>query len=185
MNDETFWRILEHSRTAAVKTLPDSPDEDAVFNAQIAALKEELAAIEFHDVLSFDLIFQKKKIAAYRWNLWAVAYWLFGGCGDDSFSDFRSNLIGLGKADYEEALEDPDNLVETMTRPHLPYMLSEGFQNVALDVYEERGGPPCQLDYPKYPDRPDGDDFDFDDTEEIARRYPRIVEKFPESGAFF
>ncbi|MBI1247111.1 DUF4240 domain-containing protein [bacterium] len=185
MNDKTFWQILDDSRKAAIAELPDAPNEDEVFDDYVAALKEELSKVEFGDLVTFDSIFQQKMIAAYRWDLWGAVYWLFGGCCDDSFSDFRSNLIGLGKTDYEKVLESPDNLAEIMTRPNLPYMLSEGFQNVAMEVYEVLGGPLFQPNYPRYPERPTGEEFDFDDATVIARRYPRIVERFPESGPFF
>lgn len=48
----------------------------------------------------------------YRWDVWAAAYLIGGGCSDDSFMDFRAGLIGLGREWYARAAACPDVLAE-------------------------------------------------------------------------
>ncbi|MEV7233888.1 DUF4240 domain-containing protein [Streptomyces sp. NPDC051020] len=48
----------------------------------------------------------------YRWDVWAAAYLIGGGCSDDSFMDFRAGLIALGRDWYERAAACPDSLAE-------------------------------------------------------------------------
>lgn len=45
----------------------------------------------------------------YRYDLWAAAYLIGGGCSDDSFTDFRAGLIGQGCDWYEQATTSSDS----------------------------------------------------------------------------
>ena len=182
MTEDQFWQIIETSRAAALEEQGESYSEDDLFDAHLATLQGELSKLGAVELGAFMTMFQQKKIDAYRWDLWGAAYWLFGGCGDDSFSDFRSNLISLGRNVFETAIANPDQLAATMKRKDLPYMLSEGFQNVAFDVAEEQGVSELDLEFPPYPSDPVGEEFDFDDDEEMARLYPQLVAAFPDSG---
>ncbi|GAA4441904.1 DUF4240 domain-containing protein [Bremerella cremea] len=182
MTEDQFWQIIETSRAAALEEQGETYSEDDLFDAHLATLQGELSKLSGVELGAFITLFQQKKIDAYRWDLWGVTYWLFGGCGDDSFSDFRSNLISLGRSVFETAISNPDQLAATMQREDLPYMLSEGFQNVAFDVAEEQGVSEEGLAFPRYPSDPAGEDFDFDDHAEMARRYPQLLAAFPDSG---
>lgn len=46
--------------------------------------------------------------AAYRTDIWALAYLLRGGCSDDSFDAFRGWLISQGRQVFEARLAEPD-----------------------------------------------------------------------------
>ncbi|MEL6211002.1 MAG: DUF4240 domain-containing protein, partial [Pseudomonadota bacterium] len=59
---------------------------------------------------TFDTHLQTLHAAAYRQDLWALAYLLKGGCSDDSFAAFRCWLILQGKAAFEDTLADPDSV---------------------------------------------------------------------------
>jgi hypothetical protein len=50
---------------------------------------------------------------AYNRGLWGAAYVMNGGCGDDSFIDFRCCLISRGEAALLGALKDPDRVRPT------------------------------------------------------------------------
>jgi hypothetical protein len=146
-------------------------------------LAEELEALSPEEVAAFDDRFWERHRAAYNWGLWAVAYWLGGGCSDDGFTDFRACLISLGEDVYNRAVADPDSLADVVDQPDCPYMQSEGFQYIALDVYERKTGSrdrPEALEAPRLYREPTGERFDFDNDEEMERRFPRIVSKFPE-----
>lgn len=45
--------------------------------------------------------------ALYRWDVWAAAYLIGGGCSDDSFMDFRAGLIAQGRDWYQKAAASP------------------------------------------------------------------------------
>ena len=47
--------------------------------------------------------------AAYRTDVWALAYLLRGGCSDDSLDAFRGWLILQGRKVFEATLADPDS----------------------------------------------------------------------------
>src|SRR5207247_1890272 len=130
--------------------------------------------------------FWERHAHAYRWDLWAAAYWLGGGCSDDGFIDFRSCLISLGKTDYERILADPDNLVDVVDRPDAPYMHSEGFQYIASRVYKELTGeemPVSEDDAGEYvPIEPAGERIDHDSDAVMQKRFPRLFARFPEMG---
>ncbi|MCF2533984.1 DUF4240 domain-containing protein [Yinghuangia soli] len=75
-------------------------------------LTEVLAARSRDDILAYKRCFTELSDAAYRWDAWAAAYLIGGGCSDDSFIDFRAGLTLQGRDWYERALVNPDNLAE-------------------------------------------------------------------------
>ncbi|MCY2968804.1 MAG: DUF4240 domain-containing protein [Planctomycetota bacterium] len=182
MNDTKFWSLIDASRDNARK-LPRRPAQDFadVQEQTLTALLKQLTPDEICD---FDATFYQFHRKAYRWDLWAVAYWLHGGCSDDGFIDFRARLISLGEKVFQRALRDPDSLAEVAGEPDVPYLASEGFQYIASKIYEEMTGEemPLALDVDGIPDEPAGDQFDFEDEELVRERFPGLLEKFPEMG---
>jgi hypothetical protein len=61
-------------------------------------------------------------------------------------------------------------------------MQAEGFGYVPSQVYEELTGNDMPQPEMKHPSKPAGEQFDFDDPEEMRRRFPRLVERLPEGG---
>jgi hypothetical protein len=184
MDEARFWSVIESTRDAA-KTRPRPATTDFL-DVHIETLRDALAALPPDDVAGFEARFHELSVRAYRWDLWGAAYWMHGGCGDDSFWDFRSNLISLGRQRYEAALADPDSLVEIVGQPDVPYMLGEGFQYVAGRVYKELTGQdvPDSVYTVKQPTDPIGYDPDIshDDQAYMAKHYPRLVARLPEMG---
>jgi hypothetical protein len=109
MTTSAFWKLVEKSKHGA-----ESADEQA------ERLEELLAALTPDEIVSFDRIFNQCRNAAYRWDLWGVAYLLCGGCGDDSFDYFRAWLIGRGQKFYEEAMKDPEHVARQVTEDDFP-----------------------------------------------------------------
>lgn len=166
MNIDTFWSLVERVHAKA----PDDMKE------KCRLLATELGTLSCEDIISFDEHFSDLYYQAYNWELWAAAYMIKGGgCSDDSFMDFRSTLISLGRAAYETALRDVDSLADFNIDPK--WATYEGYQYVAEQVYEEKGCPPREANRHEksHPKEPTGRDWQDCDLEE---RYPRLAEKY-------
>lgn len=100
MSEHEFWSLVE--RTAD----PQDPP------GQAARLTEELSRLTAEQVLGFDLRFSRFHRACGLGSLWCAAYVMLGACSEEDFDHFRSGLIGRGRAVFEDALRDPDTLVE-------------------------------------------------------------------------
>jgi hypothetical protein len=77
-----------------------------------------------------------------RDGLWAVAFAMGGGCGHDSFDDFRSWLISMGREVYEAALSDPATVYRLVDPAEdvADIIFFEEFQYVAPRVLREKLG---------------------------------------------
>jgi len=169
MNIDMFWSLVERVHARA----PDDMKE------KCRLLADELRSLSCEELLSFDEHFRDLFFEAYNWELWAAAYLMKrGGCSNDSFMDFRSTLISLGRAAYETALRDVDSLADFNIDP--AWATYEGYQYVAPKVYEEKGCPPHgqlrearpEKPHPKKPTGRDWEDWD------LHERYPRLAAKY-------
>lgn len=182
MDRDQFWEIIDRSRRQAAEVKRDQATD--FLDVHIAKLADELRKLPPEEVISFDHHFTECMEEAYRWDLWGAAYWLHGGCGDDGFTDFRSCLISTGKENFYRVLAHPDDVAELEGKPDIPYLQSEGFQYVAGTVYREMTGDclPCTVSGSAEPREPVGQRYDFEDEEEVARRYPKLYAKYPDMG---
>ncbi len=136
-----FWKIVEKSKRGT-----DSSDEQA------EKLEELLLELSAEEIVSFENIFTEFRYAAYRWDLWGVAYILCGGCGDDSFDYFRTWLIGRGQKYYEDAMKDPESIARKVTEDDFPE--AELLMYAAAKAYEAKTGqglPDRTIKHPKDP----------------------------------
>lgn len=126
MDIDRFWQFVE-----AAKTQADSDTE-----ARVEALYAALGSLSPPELQAFQKQYDQLIAAAYRWDLWAAAYIINGGCSDDGFRYFRDWLISEGRPVFEKALKDPDSLADL---PHVDPAELESFGYVALDLHEEKG----------------------------------------------
>ena len=177
MDADDFWELIETARASAVA--------GRAFHDVLAGL---LAARTEQEILEYQEKFDEAHQALYRWDVWAAAYLIGGGCSDDSFIDFRAGLIAQGRGWYQKAADSPDNLAghpavaATAGRPRdnplfyevASYAASRAFERVsgdehgfwdALSARDERDRTPADM----------GEDFDFDDEQEMRRRLPRLA----------
>jgi hypothetical protein len=126
------------------------------------------------DIESFNRHFSTLHAAAYRWDLWAVASIINGGCSDDGFIDFRSWLISRGRKFYEAALADPEAAAKGVEPEEAEF---ETFAYAAGEAYERVTGR-------RLPDsayggaagtEPAGTRWREDD---LPRLYPKLCKKF-------
>jgi hypothetical protein len=137
MDDEKFWAIIEECHAASEG---DAARKDQLIKAAMSRLSGE-------DALAFYQIFLRMMDAAFTWGLWGAAHVLNGGCGDDSFSDFRASLISRGRVVFEETVADPDSMADD-DDIDIKSWFHEGFEYAIADGVKanigrrpSRGGP--------------------------------------------
>jgi hypothetical protein len=167
MTEDTFWEIIAKAQSVAGKkeTYADQHGMDC--------LQRELERLSPDEIVSFDLIFSQKLHDAYRWDLWAAAFIILGGCSDDGFLDFRSELVARGRSTYEAALKDPQSLADA--DPDMDG--AEGWQYLAGNAYKAKTCQdlPISADRPRHPKEPAGEDWD---EATVGAKFPRLAEKY-------
>lgn len=180
MDTDEFWSIVGTARSMTTEDLP--------FHE---ALVDLLARRSPQDILRYQERFDALQGAVYRWDVWAAAYLIGGGCSDDSFTDFRAGLIAQGREWYERAAAVPDSLADhaevvggaadladrTVFYEDANYCASDAYERITGD------GEAFYEAWSQYAaDRPEtraetdmGEDFDFDDDDEMRRRLPRLA----------
>lgn len=132
----------------------------------------QLKELPPEEVRSFSDHFDDCEDIAYKWDLWAAAYIIGGGCSDDSFSDFRSSLISMGREFFERMVASPDDLAEVHDAEETLFF--EGYQYVPTQVYEEMTGKLPMRSRPG-PRDPSGENWNDDDLPRIC---PRLSKRY-------
>ncbi len=161
MTTDTFWDIIESARA-----------EDSEPDSVAASVQSKLEELPLSEVLGFNEELDRRRAESYRWDLWAVAYIVNGGCSDDGFEYFRAWLIAKGRSYFEAALADP---VRAADEAEFDANECEDMLYVASSVYRDRTG-----DYPKgsgvaFPTSPIGDPWDEDDVDSL---FPELKDRF-------
>ena len=164
MTTDEFWGVVD-SVTAAQS-----------MDSKCSLLRDALTELSDDELSGFVEQFDCVDVSLYTWPLWGAAYVIGGGCGDDSFTDFRASLIARGRNVVESAAADPDALAELELSPD--ELFYEGFQYVALEVAEGR-----QLELSqsraRLPDDPVGEEWDENDLPEL---FPALWRRFGTSS---
>lgn len=140
-------------------------------------LTQRLSQLDPEELNSFRAYFDECDRRAYDWGLWAAAYIIQGGCSDDSFWDFRSTLISQGREIFELALRDPDSLADQAYVEDEDEAFYEGYAYAVTEAERAVLGenvPPG----PPFPDEPSGENWDENDEERLAQRFPKLSRKF-------
>ncbi|MFJ4931697.1 DUF4240 domain-containing protein [Streptomyces sp. NPDC088736] len=185
MESDTFWDVIEAAQAGAAAT-------GELFDE---VLVKQLADRPQQEVLEYAERFDELHDALYRWDVWAAAYLIGGGCSDDSFTDFRAGVIALGCQWYQRVAADPDSLSahpdvveaangrdrsEVLFYEDVNYAASGAFERITGDAdafYEAwRGFRAADTESDNAVDM--GEDFDFDDDREMSRRLPRLAALF-------
>jgi hypothetical protein len=179
MDTEAFWRVLDAAK-----------DSDKPLDVAVA---DRLSALPAEEILAFEHRFSRLRSAVYRWDVWAAAYLIGGGCSDDRFSDFTAGLVALGREWYERAAACPDALAE---HPAVRTAAAAGDQAV---IFDEDFNFVSSRAYQRLTDDTDafweaweaytdarsttkeedsegmGRSFDFGDAQQMRRRLPRLA----------
>lgn len=174
MTREEFWRVIEDT----CRCDPSSAEE------WDTKLVEALVVLPADEIVEWNHIFDDLARQAYRTDLWAAAYLINGGASDDGFYYFRCWLIGMGKTVYENAIANPDSLADVVS----PEWFDEGIDAeaeiyaAAHQAWMRVTGNNYEADYPSRNESADlvGDDWDFDDDDEMRKRLPRLAAMYIE-----
>ncbi|MDO3684988.1 DUF4240 domain-containing protein [Micromonospora sp. C28ISP2-4] len=182
MDRETFWEIVERARLAAGRETVTAEGADAVARHLVA----ELSVLNPAAIVGFEQAYDDVTAEGWRWDLWAAAYLMRGGCSDDGFDYFRGWLVAQGRAVWERAVADPDSLAgagvdqddhavdceAVLSAAGHAYARATGGGTdafwEALDAADRAAPVPAAAD-------PAGADFDFDDDEQMRARLPRLA----------
>ena len=107
--EDDFWKII-------LVSLDGTDSVGLVQDRQQQLLERELQHLSYDEFTGFLGHFWEKFWAAYRNDLWALAYVVMGGCSDDCFTDFRTWLVTRGKSVFVEALRSPDSLCDEFNK---------------------------------------------------------------------
>lgn len=161
MDEDTFWNLVDEARAEG-----GSDDERFLQSLQSGLMELPPNAIEgFRDRLDEMLA------RAYRWDLWAAAYVINGGCSDDAFEYFRGWLVSKGRVVFEAALLDPETLAGSV--PSDPAWVAEFEELLYLPVYalEQKTGQevplPDPLAAPANVAEPEGEPWDEQTVESL------------------
>jgi Protein of unknown function (DUF4240) len=163
MNEQQFWQVFDEVNNAA----------NGDMDVKCQLIEEKVAQLSGADAIAFSYLFSEKMAAAYSWKLWAAAYLINGGCGDDSFMDFRSSLIAQGQAIFEQALQDPDSLAAVETDEDYDWCY-EGVQYAVNDGVEAAVGDTVLREV-SLDSEPSGDAWD---EEDLADLLPKLAAKY-------
>ena len=170
MDITEFWKLIDKTREAANGNARKQSD----------LLTDELVKLPAEEIISFQTIFYALKDNAYIGNLWDAATVIMDGCSDSGFEEFREWLVGRGKEAYENAIKDPETLVDVLEASEIVFPTLLG---PAMDAYEKATGkdmPPSPRERPDLQSRPTIN-LDKEEAEllaEISARFPKLTAKF-------
>ena len=189
MDENGFWNFISASREKAGN----------IQDAQCDALATLLSALSIEEIESFEAHFSGAMARSYRWELWAAAYLILGGCSDDCFSYFRYWLISMGREVFEAALANPDNLAgiawlsdedatfaewQQQAKDPIPFSEFQDFSYVAAQIWAKKTGknfsemPSSPILNATYSQGPAGDSWDDTDTAYFIHTFPQLWTKF-------
>lgn len=169
MDQNKFWNLITQTREGL-----NAVDNAGNMSLQAEKLSQILSGLSKKELTDFSRIFIELLNKAYRWDLWGAAYVIGGGCSDDSFMDFRSWLISMGKDVYEIGLKSPDELAAPAIDPTVEDCFFEEFLYVADQVFEEKFNEEMDLEM-DYPDEPSGKPWEED---ELKSMFPKLSRQF-------
>ena len=174
---DEFWAIIERARRKG------AADEEQLKQNLI----KELRKTSDSKLAQFQNRWLQLMADTYRWDLLAVFFQINEGCSDDGFFDFRDQLVAKGRPIYENVIRDPENLVvyaeQESPLPLYWWDYEAHFHSAAEIAYRLNHGKAAN-DYDvtlpgtsfRWPAKPAGEDFNFEDAATIKRKFPRLWE---------
>lgn len=167
MDEDQFWKIIQTTKN----------NSNGDFEEQKEELAKELFKLTPDDIILFSNRFRYFRGQANTWELWGAIYIIHGGCGDDSFNDFREWVIGQGKDFYYKTIKDPESLVEfdTDTMDEIEW---EGLGYVPSTVFKEITGQKIHYTF-KEQIETTGIEW-AEESDDLKSMFPKLCAKFPD-----
>ena len=168
MDEDQFWKIIQ--------TTKDHSNDD--FEEQQEALAKELRKLVPDDIILFGNRFRYFRGQANTWELWGAIYIIHGGCGDDSFNDFREWVIGQGKDFYYKTIKDPESLVEVDT-DKINEVEWEGLGYVHSTVFKELTGQEMEH---LFTEKQETTGVEWEEEgDDLKNIFPKLYAKYPDN----
>lgn len=194
MDADAFWELIERSSRET-----DTRQE------RLAWLDDGLSRCSAEEIVDFAMWWDSETSRLCTWDMYAVYCHVFRQQSLNGFEYFVYWLISLGRMAFEQVAADPDSLVELPQFLRLMEMLRTRIANgeppawseeepdfellayVTFEPYEKVTGLDTghlgdavrargvQGKFPLIGGRFDGEEWDFEDETEIARRLPRMA----------
>ena len=138
-----FWALMERARIDASGDNGAWPSGSAVG----AALADSLVQLSPERIVEFDHCYSQTASRAHQWEVCAAAFLVGNYVSDDSFSDFKAGLVGLGQDAFEQVVAEPDALADhpivrliAAGKADRFALAGEAIQFAASQAYERRTG---------------------------------------------
>lgn len=142
MRESEFWTLIEQAR-ADVGDRGGLPSCDAIGEL----LTDRLARMPLERIVAFDVCRTKVVGRAHQWGVCAATVVVWKYVSDDTFSDFKVGLLGLGQDAFDRVVDSPDALadvpvIQAIAAGQLdPFAVHGGAIDVAAaEAYERRTG---------------------------------------------
>lgn len=173
--EEEFWKIIERTQSSGNE------------RAQLDKLNAELERLDNASLEQFIKVYDRLMHDTYSWDLWGAAYIINGGASDDAFEDFRNWLISNGRTFFAQAVAKPDDLAALIPEDRQQEATFEEFSYVAAHLWQKRTGRSfgemAKENESLYPAEPIGIAIE-EDPQALAKRYPKLWQRFGESPLF-
>jgi hypothetical protein len=168
MDEDRFWKIIQNAK--------DSANGD--YEQQQTELADELRKLRPDEIILFGNRFRHFRGQANTWELWGAIYIIHGGCGDDSFNDFREWVIGQGREFYYNTINSPETLVDVDT-DKIEEVEWEGLGYVPATVFEELTGQ--EMPYPCHEKQETTGNEWAEEGDDLKQMFPRLAAKYSEN----
>jgi len=125
MDEILFWDLIETSR-----------NESDINSEFLEVLQNKLEAMSTTEIKKFKKHLLEKMNELYHWDIWALAYIVRGGCGDDAFDYFSAWVVSKGKDVFEMIKNMQTENFKELFFQEDPQL--EEFMYVANEAYENK-----------------------------------------------
>jgi hypothetical protein len=126
IDEELFWELIENNRAIS--------DDQFEF---LEKLKQSLEAFHPTEIRKFQKILLTKISELDSWDIWALAYIVRKGCGDDAFDYFKAWVVSKGQIAFNNIVKMNNDKIDKLFNEEP--QLEELFY-LAENVYEDKTG---------------------------------------------
>lgn len=166
MDEDKFWQIIQLTKEKAKND----------FEKQQEELAKQLRKLTPSDIIFFGNRFRFFRGEANTWEVWGAIYIILGGCGDDSFNDFREWIIGQGKEFYYKTIKDPETLVD-VEKELIEETEWEGLGYVPDTIFEEITGQDLVHSFQENFETA-GNEWK-EEGDDLKKMFPKLYAKYP------